>query len=154
VPIDPPNPPDPPDKDEYIEPHKNKRRGNSTSYSPGKGRPLGTKNKRNQELAFWLEARGDKDPLEFLSEIVSDKVNGVTTELKVHAATQLAPYLYAKETPRKLISNPYQFDPVKTIEEAADRIAFYNSEAAKGVLDLGRASYQVTGGVGRGPEDL
>jgi hypothetical protein len=36
------------------------------------GRPVGRRNKRDAALWFKLEARGDKDPAEFLSELVSN----------------------------------------------------------------------------------
>lgn len=35
------------------------------------GRPPGSRNKRTQELLDLLQSRGDKDPLDFLSEVIS-----------------------------------------------------------------------------------
>ena len=47
------------------------------------GRPVGSRNKRTKELLEMLEARGDKDPLDFLSDIIT---NGTDPVLKVQAA--------------------------------------------------------------------
>jgi hypothetical protein len=52
------------------------------------GRPVGSRNKRTEKIFEVLEARGDKDPVDALSEIVT-----TTTDpyLKAQAANMLAP---------------------------------------------------------------
>jgi hypothetical protein len=48
------------------------------------GRPVGSRNKRDAELWSRLEARGDLDPAELLSSIVTDTKE--TKELRAQAA--------------------------------------------------------------------
>jgi len=60
----------------------------------GKGRPVGVPNRRSRELAQRLKDRGDTDPADFLSSIVSNP--NEPTELKVAASNYLLPYLYSK----------------------------------------------------------
>jgi hypothetical protein len=58
------------------------------------GRPPGSRNKRDAEIWKRLEDRGDKDPADFLSSIVTN--NEEPIELRVQAANMLMPYKYAK----------------------------------------------------------
>ncbi|PWT92058.1 MAG: hypothetical protein C5B54_04145, partial [Acidobacteria bacterium] len=60
----------------------------------GIGRPRGSRNKRNEEIFLRLEERGDKDPADFLSELVSNEQE--SKELRVQAANFLMPYKYSK----------------------------------------------------------
>ena len=60
----------------------------------GKGRPVGVPNRRSRELEQRLKDRGDTDPADFLSSIVSNP--NEPTELKVAASNYLLPYLYSK----------------------------------------------------------
>jgi hypothetical protein len=75
----------------------------------GKGRPPGAPNKRTNELRIRLQNRGDIDPAEFCSSIVSNP--NEPTELRLAASNYLLPYLYAKRgavpTPR-YIDEPIQ----------------------------------------------
>jgi hypothetical protein len=67
------------------------------TFQPGNdlgGRTKGSRNKRDAELWHRLEARGDKDPAELLSEIVSDEAE--SKELRAQAANWLLPFKYAK----------------------------------------------------------
>ena len=63
-------------------------------FQPGnianpEGRPKGSRNRRTQEILDLLKSRGDKDPLDFLSEVISG--NGeYPAELKVTASNILA----------------------------------------------------------------
>jgi hypothetical protein len=63
------------------------------SGNPNARKP-GTRNKRTEEIFSRLENRGDKDPVDFLSEIVSSKKE--SKELRVQAANFLLPYNYGK----------------------------------------------------------
>jgi hypothetical protein len=59
-----------------------------------KGRVPGTRNKRTEEVFLRLEARGDLDPADLLSSIVTNQKE--STELRVQAANMLMPYKYGK----------------------------------------------------------
>jgi hypothetical protein len=59
-------------------------------FQPGNtigGRNKGSRNRRDAELWIKLEARGDKDPAEFLSELVSNEKE--SQELRAQAANWL-----------------------------------------------------------------
>jgi hypothetical protein len=58
------------------------------------GRPKGARNKRSIEIFDKLQARGDLDPAEHLSSIVSDLK--ASPELRAQAANFLLPYKYSK----------------------------------------------------------
>jgi hypothetical protein len=58
------------------------------------GRPKGARNKRTEEIWSRLEARGDLDPADLLSSIVTNK--NESTELRAQAANFLMPYKYGK----------------------------------------------------------
>src|SRR5262245_41261514 len=68
------------------------------TFQPGHklspGRQLGSRNKRNEEIFLRLEQRGDKDPADLLSEIVTNEQE--SKELRVQAANFLMPYKYGK----------------------------------------------------------
>src|SRR5262245_43977725 len=71
---------------------------NSGQFQPGnnegQGRPPGAVNKRSEQLRIRLKERGDVDPADFCSSIVSNP--NEPTELKLQAANYLLPYLYSK----------------------------------------------------------
>jgi hypothetical protein len=71
---------------------------NTRGFQPGndlgKGRPAGARNKSSYELRERLKARGDKDPAEFLSELVSGE--NEPKELRIAASGQLMPYYHSK----------------------------------------------------------
>src|SRR6516162_9912996 len=58
------------------------------------GRPVGSRNKRTEEIFARLEKRGDLDPADFLSSIVTNTKE--SSELRVQAANMLMPYRYGK----------------------------------------------------------
>ena len=67
-------------------------------FQPGhqytQGRPKGSRNKRTVELWNRLEARGDLDPADYLSTVVSN--TDVEREYRIQAAGLLMPYKYSK----------------------------------------------------------
>jgi hypothetical protein len=68
-------------------------------FSPGQsgnpsGRPVGSRNKRTEEIFTRLEKRGDLDPADFLSSIVTNKDE--PKELRIQASGLLLPYKYGK----------------------------------------------------------
>src|SRR5262249_36912307 len=110
-------------------------------FQPGntesKGRPRGSANRRTDELSFRLQNRGDVDPADFCSQIVSSP--NKPTELKPQAAYFLLPYLYPKRgavvTPR-YIDEPIQLPEPETIEQANKNIAYISNLKAQGLIDL------------------
>jgi hypothetical protein len=68
------------------------------TFQPGHtlspGRPAGSRNKRTAEIFNRLESRGDLDPADLLSSIVTN--NEEPKELRIQAAGLLMPYKYSK----------------------------------------------------------
>ena len=58
------------------------------------GRPVGSRDKRTEAIWGALEARGDLDPADHLSSIVTNPNN--SAELRAQAANFLMPYKYSK----------------------------------------------------------
>jgi len=110
-------------------------------FQPGntesKGRPRGSANRRTDELSFRLKNRGDVDPADYCSQIVSSP--NEPTELKLAAANYLLPYLYPKRgavpTPR-YIDEPIELPEPTTIEQANRNIAYISNLKAQGLIDL------------------
>jgi hypothetical protein len=111
-------------------------------YQPGQsgnlnGRPKGARNKRTEEIFSRLEERGDKDPADLLSEIVSDEKE--SKELRVQAANFLLPYKYGKcgSIPAaRYISEPVQLPKAVTLDQANSNIALISEMKAQGQIDL------------------
>ena len=103
-----------------------------------KGRTPGSRNKRTQEIFDLIKERGDKDPLDFLSEVVSG--NGAyTPELKVTAANYLTPYLHSKRSvaapaPR-YINSPVQVPEFQSVDQAETFLASLPVLLGRGELD-------------------
>jgi hypothetical protein len=57
------------------------------------GRPKGSRNRRTKEIIDRLQARGDLDPIDFLSTIVTNEEE--PKELRVQASNVLLPYLHS-----------------------------------------------------------
>jgi hypothetical protein len=110
-------------------------------YSPGEsgnlnGRPKGSRNRRTQEILDAIRERGDKDPVDALSEIVTTTTN---QELKVQAANILAPYLHSRRstapTPR-YIEEPVVVPQFTSIEQAEEYLAEIPRRVGQGELDF------------------
>jgi hypothetical protein len=110
--------------------------GSEATISPG--RPKGARNKRTQEILDLLQSRGDKDPLDFLSEVISG--NGqYPTELKVTAANYLSPYLHSKSrtaapAPR-YIDSPVQVPEFSSVDQAENFLASLPAMLGQGQID-------------------
>jgi hypothetical protein len=99
-------------------------------FAPGEsgnvnGRSKGTRNKRTQEILDLIQGRGDKDPLDFLSEVATS--NNYSPELKVQASNILAPYLHSKRSvaapaPR-YIDSPVKVPEFTSIADAENFLA-------------------------------
>jgi hypothetical protein len=101
------------------------------------GRPKGSRNKRTEEIFTRLEERGDKDPADLLSEIVSDEKE--SKELRVQAANFLLPYKYGKcgSIPAaRYISEPVTLPKATTLDQANANIALISEMKAQGRIDL------------------
>ena len=67
-------------------------------FQPGQvgnpnGRPVGSRNRRTQEVLNLIQGRGDTDPLDALSEIVTTNKD---PNIVATAANMLAPYVHSK----------------------------------------------------------
>jgi hypothetical protein len=114
------------------------------TFQPGhdlsQGRPLGSANKRSEELRRRLRDRGDTDPADYCSSIVSNP--NEPRELRLAAANYLLPYLYPKrgaitEPYRDFIEHPITFphpDP-KTIQQSNENILFISNLKGQGQID-------------------
>jgi hypothetical protein len=115
----------------------------STSFKSGQvgnpnGRPVGARNKRTQEILDLIQQRGDKDPLDFLSEVISSE-NPYPAELKVTAANYLTPYLHSKRSvaapaPR-YIDSPVQVPEFQSVDQAETFLASLPVMLGRGELD-------------------
>jgi hypothetical protein len=102
-------------------------------------RPLGSRNRRTKELEDLLTKRGDRDPLEFQSQIVSD--NTIELEIRLAASIALAPYRHGKMgavPPLRYIEEPIVLPhPNPTmVDEVNANIAHINQAFAAGNLDI------------------
>jgi hypothetical protein len=91
------------------------------------GRPPGARNKRTAELWDLLEKRGDRDPIEFLSQIVSD--NTIPLDTRREAARDIAPYRHSKcqpvPTPR-YIDEPIEVPEFTSVAVAESFLVYLN----------------------------
>jgi len=116
-------------------------------FQPGNtestGRPPGSPNKRTNELRYRLQNRGEVDPADYCSQIVSSP--NEPTELKLAVANYLLPYLYPKRgavpTPR-FVEEPFQlpFLEPKTIEQANANIAYLSAQKIQGLISVDDAN--------------
>jgi hypothetical protein len=103
------------------------------------GRAKGSRNKRTVELWVMLEARGDRDPVEFQSAIASDEK--IPLETRLQAAANIAPFKHSKcgaMPPLRYASERVIFPcPNPTTTQELDRnIAHINQLFADQTLDL------------------
>src|SRR5690349_1865500 len=86
------------------------------------GRPVGARNKSSYELREKLKERGDRDPAEFLSEVVSNP--NEPTELRIAASNYLMPYYHSKlgatpvPPPPQYVEQAINLPAPKTIQQA------------------------------------
>jgi hypothetical protein len=104
----------------------------------GKGRPVGVPNRRSFELEQRLRNRGDVDPAEFCSSIVSSP--NEPTELKLAAANYLLPYLYSKRgampPPRYIDDLQIDVPEFTHVSDAENFLAKIALLVARGHLDI------------------
>jgi hypothetical protein len=118
----------------------------TTSWKEGQsgnpsGRPPGARNRGSYELRERLKARGDKDPAEFLSDIISS--SNASTECKIAASNALMPYYHSKlgatpVEPAKIyleIQIQYPCPDPKTMDQVNSNIWHLNDLMNTGLLD-------------------
>lgn len=107
------------------------------------GRPRGARNRSSYELREALKARGDRDPAEFLSEIVSNE--NESKELRIAASGQLMPYYHSKlgatpvPPPPQYVQEAISLPRPTTISQASDNIGRLSEMKAQGLLDFATA---------------
>ena len=117
-------------------------------HTPTGHRPLGSRNRRTKELEELLTKRGDRDPLEFQSQIVSD--NTIDLEIRLQASIALAPYRHGKMgavPPLRYIEHPFEL-PIPnptTLEEVGTNTSHINQAYAAGTLDADACALLLTG---------
>jgi hypothetical protein len=109
-------------------------------FQPGQvgnpnGRPVGSRNRRTQEILDLIQGRGDKDPLDALSEIISTSEN---PEHRISASNILAPYLHSKcatkHTPQ-FVPDQIEVPTFNTVQEAEAYLAHIPVLLGRGELD-------------------
>jgi hypothetical protein len=99
------------------------------------GRPKGSRNRRTQEILDLIQGRGDKDPLDALSEIVTTSDN---PDHRISASNILAPYLHSKcatkPTPR-FVPEQIEVPTFNTVQEAEAYLAHIPALLGRGELD-------------------
>jgi hypothetical protein len=105
------------------------------TFSPG--RRLGSRNKRTAEIFHRLEDRGDLDPADLLSSIVTN--NEEPKELRIQAAGLLMPYKYSKcgTAPVQIyIDVPLDVPEFTHLSDAENFLAKIALLCARGHLDI------------------
>src|SRR5262249_2935810 len=105
------------------------------TFSPG--RRLGSRNKRTAEIFHRLESRGDLDPADLLSSIVTN--NQEPKELRIQAAGLLMPYKYSKCGPSlfcDLLNRQSRFPEFTHLSDAESFLAKIATLIAAGELDF------------------
>jgi hypothetical protein len=100
------------------------------------GRPVGSRNKRTQEIIDLIQERGDKDPLDALSDIITTNKD---PSIVAQASSILAPYLHSKRgtapVPR-LVDEPIPVPNFQSVAEAEDFLASIAKRSGAGELEL------------------
>ena len=104
------------------------------------GRPKGPRNRRTQEILDLIQGRGDKDPLDALSELIT---NNQDPSIVVTASSILAPYLHSKrgtlQAPR-YVEDAISIPDFTNIQEAQNFLADIARRAGAGELELASAN--------------
>src|SRR5262245_19195738 len=104
-----------------------------------KGRPKGSRNRRTEELFKFLEGRGDLDPADYLSSLVSNPQTN--EELRIQAAGLLLPYKYSKcgatpaPVPLVFIEQIVNIPRPTSIQQATQNILLLSEFKATGKID-------------------
>ena len=110
------------------------------TFQPGQvsnpnGRKPGSRNRRTQEILDQIKAKGDKDPLIALSEIITTSEN---PDYRISASNILAPYLHSKRgtlpAPR-FLDTPIEVPQFNTVQEAETYLAHIPVLLGRGEID-------------------
>jgi hypothetical protein len=111
------------------------------TFQPGHklspGRQPGSRNKRNAEIFHRLETRGDTDPADLLSSIVTNDKE--PNELRIQAAGLLMPYKYGKHgsiPPARFVELEIDVNEFTHVSEAENFLAKIALLVARGHLDI------------------
>jgi hypothetical protein len=99
------------------------------------GRPKGSRNKRTQEILDLIQGRGDKDPLDALSEIVTTNQD---PSIVAQAANILAPYVHSKRgtlSAPRFLRDQIEVPQFTSITQAEDYLASILVLLGKGEID-------------------
>jgi hypothetical protein len=110
------------------------------TFQPGiaanpNGRPKGSRNRRTQEILDLIQGRGDKDPLDALSEIVTTNKD---PNIVATAANMLAPYVHSKRgtlSAPRFLPDTVEVPAFRSITEAEDYLASIPVLLGKGEID-------------------
>ena len=101
------------------------------------GRPVGSRNKRTEAIWGKLEARGDLDPADHLSSIVTNP--NKSKDLRAAAANYLMPYKYSKRgtsvAPR-YVEDAIPVPEFTSVQEAQNFLADIARRSGAGELEL------------------
>jgi hypothetical protein len=108
-------------------------------FKPGnhanpRGRPRGSMSKTPRDVWKLLAERGDKDPLDVLSEFASS--NAVAPELRIQAATALSGYRHGKRSALRWIEGITGLKTPTNVIEATAYVARIVQLMAEGRLDV------------------
>jgi hypothetical protein len=102
-----------------------------------RGRPKGSHDRTPRNVWELLRSRGDKDPLDVLSQFASSEV--ADPNLRVQAATALAGYQHGKRPALRFISDITNMPAPRNLEEARGYIARLSHLTAQGKIDVDAA---------------
>ena len=101
------------------------------------GRTPGSRNKRTEDVWKASEARGDKDPLDFLSALITNEAT--EAGLRVAAANYILPYKHSKRGPTpapRYVDDPITIPDFANIQEAQNFLADIARRSGAGELEL------------------
>jgi hypothetical protein len=105
------------------------------------GRTPGSRNKRTEDVWKALEQRGDKDPLDFLSALITNEAT--EAGLRVAAANYILPYKHSKRGPTpapRYVEGQIDVPEFTSIQDAQNFLADISRRAGAGELELASAN--------------
>jgi hypothetical protein len=98
------------------------------------GKPKGAKDRTPRNIWDLLRKRGDKDPLDLLSQVVSSEL--VDMPLRIQAAATLASYRHGRRPSFRYVESAVGLKAPVTLEEARGYLARVAMLVATGQLDV------------------
>jgi hypothetical protein len=103
-----------------------------------RGRPKGSRDRTPRNVWELLRSRGDRDPLDILSEFASSQV--ADPNLRVQAATALAGYYHGKRPALRWVEGIVGLKMPRTLEEGRQYLARLVYLVAEGRVDIDGAA--------------